>query len=110
MGKLNRFLRHSCMSRNGGTGDGGWVHPKGAKCMAMPGLSCGKALVGTGRAISVVFGRNEMSHLVGPPFPAFKAHFSATAGWHFSRALIKSLLIGDRVTYVFRTAEIPTHP
>jgi len=24
--------------------------------------------------------RNKQSHLVGPPFPVFKAHFTATAG------------------------------
>ena len=55
-------------------------------------------LVGTGRAISVLFGingvRNKQSHLVGPPFPAFKACFSAMAGWHFSRDLSRCLLIG----------------
>jgi len=48
-------------------------------------------LVGTGRAISVIFGingvRNKQSHLVGLPFPEFEAQFSATAGWHFSRDL-----------------------
>jgi len=55
-------------------------------------------LVGTGRAISVLFGingvRNKQSHLVGPPFPAFKACYSATAGWHFLTDLIRHLLIG----------------
>jgi len=39
-------------------------------------------LVGTGRAISILFGingvRKQRSHLVGPPFPEFKACFSAT--------------------------------
>jgi len=34
------------------------------------------------------------SHLVGPPFPDFKAHFSAAAGWHFLRDLTWCLLIG----------------
>ena len=47
---------------------------------------------GTGRAISILFGingvRNQRSHLVGPPFPEFKAHFSATAGWHFWRDFV----------------------
>ena len=56
-------------------------------------------LVGTGRAISVLFGingvRNKRSHLVGPPFPEFKAHFSATSGWHFSRDLTRRVLIGE---------------
>ena len=46
-------------------------------------------VVGTGRAISILFCingvRNQRSHLVGPPFPEIKARFSATAGWHFSR-------------------------
>ena len=35
---------------------GPWVHSKGAHSMAMSLLSSGKALVGTGRAISVLFG------------------------------------------------------
>ena len=52
--------------------------------MAVSGLVYGNDLVGTGRAISVLFGlngvRNERSHLVGLPFPAFKARFSAMAG------------------------------
>ena len=51
-----------------------------------------------GRAISILFGingvRNQRSHLVGPPFPEFKARFSATAGWHFSRDLTRRLVIG----------------
>ena len=38
--------------------------------------------------------RNQRSHLVGPPFPEFKAHFSATAGLHFLRDLTRHLLIG----------------
>ena len=38
--------------------------------------------------------RNKQSHLVGPSFPEFKAHFSATAGWHFSRDLAWHLLTG----------------
>ena len=85
------------MSRKGGTGGGGWVHPKGANSMDASGLVFRSDLVGTGRAISVLFGingvRNKRSHLVGPPFPAFKACFSATAGWHFSRDLTRCLLI-----------------
>ena len=69
-------------------------------------------LVGTGRAISILFGingvRNKRSHLVGPPFPEFKARFSATAGWHFSRDLSRRLLIGGcgQSTYPLRMAEI----
>jgi len=78
-----------CVSRKGGTGGGGWVHPSGANRMATSWLVFRSDLVGTGRAISVLFGinrvRNKRSHLVGPPFPEFKARFSATAGWHFSR-------------------------
>ena len=86
------------MSRKGGTGGGGWVHPKGANSMAVSGLILRSDLVGTGRAIFILFGingvRNKRSHLVGPPFPEFKACFSATAGWHFSRDLARHLLIG----------------
>ena len=61
-------------------------------------LACKKVLVGTGRAISVLFGinglTNKSSYLVGPPFLAFTVHFSATPGWHSSRALIESSLTG----------------
>ena len=87
-------LRFS-VSRKGGTGGGGWVHPKS---MATSGLVFRSDLVGTGRAISILFGingvRNKRSHPVGPPFPEFKARLLATAGWHFSRDLIRHLLIG----------------
>ena len=66
--------------------------------MAVSGLACRKALVGTGRAISVLFGikglRNKLSYLVGPPFLAFTAHISAKPGWYFLRTLIESSLIG----------------
>ena len=47
-----------CDSRKGGTGGGGWVHPEGANSMAVSGLHSRKVLVGTGRAISAVFGIN----------------------------------------------------
>ena len=51
-------------------------HPKGANSMAASGLVLRSNLVGTGKAISVLFGingvRNKRSHLVGPPFPEFK--------------------------------------
>ena len=74
-----------CMSRKGGTGGGGLV--KGANSMAVSGLVFRSDLVGTRRTISILFGingvTNKRSHLVGPPFPEFKARFSATAGWHF---------------------------
>ena len=74
------------------------MHLKGANSMAVSGLILRSDLVGTGRAISVLFGinrvRNKRSHLVGPPFPEFKARFSATAGWHFLRDLTRHLLIG----------------
>jgi len=86
------------VSRKGETGGGGWVHPKDANSMAMSRLACRKALDGTIRAISMLFGinglRNKPSYLVGPPFLAFSVHFSATPGWHFLRALIESLLTG----------------
>ena len=86
------------MCRKGGTGGGGWVHPKGANSMAASGLVFRSNLVGTGRDVSILFGingvRNKRSHFVGPPFPEFKACFSATAGWHFLRHLTRHLLIG----------------
>ena len=68
------------------------MHPKGANSMAVTGLVSRNDLVGIGRAISVLFGINAVTKqaistcmCIGPPFPAFKAHFSATAGWHLSR-------------------------
>ena len=51
--------------------------------LTVAGLSCRKAMVCTGKAISVLFGinglRNKLSHLVGPVFlpPAYKGSFSA---------------------------------
>ena len=76
-----------CVNRKGGTGGGGWLHPKGANSMAVSGLVFRSNLVGTWRAISIPFGingvRNQRAHLVGPPFPELMACFSATAGWHF---------------------------
>ena len=66
-----------CVSRKGGTGGGGWVHLKGMNSMATFGLVLRSNLGGTGRSIFVLFGingvRNKRSHLVGPPFPEFKA-------------------------------------
>jgi len=47
-----------CFSRMGRIGGGGRVHPKDANNMAAFGLSCRSDLVGTGRAISVLFGIN----------------------------------------------------
>ena len=74
------------------------MHPKGANSMAVSGLVFRSDLVGTGRAISILFGingvRNKRSHLVGPPFSEFKAHFLATAGWHLLRDVTRCLLIG----------------
>ena len=74
------------------------MHPNGADSMAISGLVSRNNLVGTRRAISILFGinavTNEQSHIVGPPFPAFKARFSAIAGWHFSRDLTRCLIIG----------------
>ena len=52
------------------------MRPKGASSMAM---SDRKALVGTGRVISIVFDmhglRNKPSCLEEPPFPAFIGRF-----------------------------------
>ena len=58
-----------------------------ANTMAASGLVSRSDMVGTGRAISVLFDingvRNKRSYLVGPLFPSFKANSSAVAGWHF---------------------------
>ena len=47
-----------CVSRKGGTGGGGWVHLEGTNSMAVSGLVLRSDLVGTGRAISVLFSLN----------------------------------------------------
>ena len=64
--------------------------------MAMSGLACRKAMVGTGQRISVHFDinglRNRQSHLVGHLFPTFKAHFQVN--WYLPGALIESSLSG----------------
>ena len=100
-----------CVSRKGRTGGGGWVHPKVANCMATSGLIFRSDLVGTGRTISVLCAingvRNKRSHLVGPPFPEFKAHFSATAGWHFSRDLKLVGVVRARIWLSMKLPEIP---
>jgi len=70
-----------CVSRKGGTGRGGWVYLKGANSMAVSGFVFTSDLVGINGV------RNQQCHLVGPPFPEFKARVSTTAGWHFSRDL-----------------------
>jgi len=63
------------------------VYSKSANNMAVSGLSCKEALVGTGRAISVLFGisglRNKPLTFVELQFPMFKACFLAVPGWHF---------------------------
>ena len=41
-------------SRNGGTGGGEWVYPKGADSMAVFGVSFGNTLVGSGSVTSVL--------------------------------------------------------
>ena len=57
----------------------------------LSGLVFRSDLVGTGKAISIVFGingfRNKRSHLVGPPFPEFEDHFSAMARLAFLERL-----------------------
>lgn len=37
---------------------------------------------------------NELSHLAGPPFPTFRAGFSAILARHLTQALVESLLSG----------------
>ena len=54
-------------------------HPPLSLSTTFPGLVFRSDLVGTGRVISIFFGingvRSKRSHLVGPPFPEFKARF-----------------------------------
>ena len=83
--------------------------------MAASGLVSRNDLVGTGRAISLLFGvsgvKNKRSHLVGPPFPSFKAGFFLFFSYSrlaFSRDLTRCLLIGrcGESTYLLRMVEI----
>ena len=57
-------------------GQGRWVGaPKGANSMVVPELGCRKALVGTGKAISLLCAnglRKQSASLVGPPFLAMR--------------------------------------
>jgi len=49
--------------------------PKGANSMVVPELGCRKALVGTGKAISLLCAnglRKQSSSLAGPPFLAMR--------------------------------------
>ena len=76
------------VNRKGGIGGGRCMHPKGANRITISVLGCINIndLVGTGRAIFVIFGvngvRNKRSHIVRPPFPVFKGRSSAMAGWY----------------------------
>ena len=69
-----------CMSRKGGTGGGGWVHPaeragqgvhpEGANSMFTSGLVFRSGLVVTGKAISILFGINGVGwHWEGHFYP-----------------------------------------
>jgi len=70
-----------CVSRKGGIGGSGWVQLKGANSNAVFGLTCRKALVGTGRTISIHLAlnglRNEPSH--------FRAFISSVQGLYSVR-------------------------
>jgi len=68
-----------CVIRKGVIGESSWVQVKGANSNAMFGLTCRKALVGTGRTISILLALNglgnELSHFSGSLFPVFKVCF-----------------------------------
>jgi len=48
--------------QKGWDGGSGWVHLKSADSMAVSGLGCINNLVGTGRAISFLFGINGVRY------------------------------------------------
>ena len=77
------------MSRKGGTGGGTWP------CL---GLAVERPWLAPSGLFPYFIGlnglRNKPSDLVGPPFLAFGAHFSAIPCWCFLGALIESLLSG----------------
>ena len=67
----------------------------GENSIDVSGLSCRKALVGTGWPISSKNGlRNNLPHLVGPLFPTLRVHLSAIPSWHSPGAWIVILLSG----------------
>jgi len=49
-----------CLSRKGGIGGGGWVHPKGADSMAVSGLRFENALVDSEWATAVLLCTNGL--------------------------------------------------
>ena len=63
-------------SRKGGTGGGGWVHPKGTDSMAVAGLRFENAWVSSEWATAVLLCtnglRNKSSCLARRPFPTGK--------------------------------------
>ena len=65
-----------CDSRKGGTGGGGWVHPKGADSMAVSGLRFENTLVGSEWATAVLLCTNglrkQSSCPARRPFPTGK--------------------------------------
>ena len=60
-----------CVSRKGGTGGGGWVHPKGANSMAASGLSFEEPLVGAGCSMNT---SSFHSYSVSDKFASFPDH------------------------------------
>jgi len=70
-------------SRKGGTGGGGWVHPKGVDSMAVSGLHFESTLVGSEWATAVLLCTNGLRKLSSCParcsFPTGK-HLSQS-GW-----------------------------
>jgi len=89
-----------CFSRKGRIGEVSGRNRRVQTAWPHLGSSLEVTCLALGGPFPVLFGingvRNKQSHLVGPPFPAFKACFSATADWHFSRDLSTHLLIGRR--------------
>ena len=79
------LARRFCVSRNGGTGGGGWGQSQGAVHMASARLGCKRTMVGTGWANScsdcMSWLRKCYSHLSGGSFLAGKA------SWVLSRCL-----------------------
>jgi len=80
-----------CVSRKGRTWGGGWVHPKGANRMAVSGLVFEVTWLAPGGPFLPFL---VQPYLVGPPFPEFKACFSATASGHFLLDITRHLLTG----------------
>ena len=92
------LVRWFCVSRNGGTGGGGWGHPQGDMHMVTARLGYQSTMVGTGWDNSCPGCmdrlRKHYSHLVGVLFLARKAAW-ALSGCSTTKSADYCMLINE---------------